>query len=103
MGAGDVKLMVAAGTFLGVPLLFWGAVCSAVAGGVLVMILAFRTRAVCRVAFGTCDLMTLWASGDARKAGVPTLDDPGALAVPYGVAIAAGCAFATFFPELSIF
>ena len=32
MGAGDVKLLGAAGTFLGVPLVFWGATCSAVAG-----------------------------------------------------------------------
>lgn len=75
MGAGDVKLLASAGSFLGFPAIVWGALCTAIAGGVLAAaVLAARRRPRVR-----------------GRAG----------AVPYGVALAAGCAFAGLFPSLS--
>ena len=103
MGAGDVKLMAAAGTFLGFPLVLWGAVCSALAGGLLVAFVALRSRSVGRVATGTWHLLTLGPRQGAFGDASLTLDDPHAIKVPYGVAIAAGCAFAALLPHLSVF
>jgi prepilin peptidase CpaA len=104
MGAGDVKLMAAAGTFFGVPLVFWAAVCAAVAGGVLALVMALTHHAFRRTVRNIGDLLTFWArSGGVRKAEWLTLQDPGTLKLPYGVAIAVGCAFVAFYPDLSVF
>jgi prepilin peptidase CpaA len=104
MGAGDVKLMAAAGTFFGVPLIFWAAVCSAIFGGVLAMIMALRHRVFQRTVHNIRDLLSFWFhSGGIRKAEWLTLQSPGSLKLPYGVAIALGCAFVALFPDLSVF
>jgi prepilin peptidase CpaA len=104
MGAGDVKLMAAAGTFLGVPLVFWGAVCSAVAGGLLAVVAILRHRATARVAANLRDLLAFWIrSGGVRRAEWLTLRTAQTPKVPFGVAIALGCAFVALFPDLSVF
>ncbi|MFN2433567.1 MAG: prepilin peptidase, partial [Gemmatimonadota bacterium] len=95
MGAGDVKLMAAAGTFLGWPLVVQGALYSAIAGGVLALVVVLRAQAVRRTVSSLGGLVTFWAySGRIRKADWLTLRRPDALKVPYGVAIALGCACA---------
>jgi prepilin peptidase CpaA len=104
MGAGDVKLMAAAGSFLGFPLIVSAALWSAVAGGLVMLIVAFRARAGRRVAGNMGRLLSYWAhSGGIRKAEWLTLDSPGALAIPYGVAVALGCAIAALFPRATLF
>jgi prepilin peptidase CpaA len=104
MGAGDVKLMAAAGAFLGVPLVFAAALYSAVAGGLVLMVVALRARATRRVAANMGNLLQYWFhSGGIRKAEWLTLDSPGAVAIPYGLAIALGCAFVVLFPGISLF
>lgn len=76
MGAGDVKLLASAGSFLGFPAILWGALCTAMAGGLLaVVLLAARGR--------------------------PAVRGRAAASVPYAVALAAGCSFAVLFPSLS--
>jgi prepilin peptidase CpaA len=104
MGAGDVKLMAAAGAFLGVPLVFSAAVYSAVAGGLVLLVVALRGQATRRVAANMGNLLLYWFhSGGIRKAEWLTLDSPGAVAIPYGLAIALGCAFVALFPGVSMF
>ena len=104
MGAGDVKLMAAAGTFLGVPLVFWGIVCSALAGALLALALVARRGAVRRVLASTRGLVVYWLnSRSVRVAEWLTLDRADTLKIPFGVAIALGCAFAKLFPSLSTF
>lgn len=104
MGAGDVKLMAAAGAYLGAPLVFSGALFSVAAGVLLVLVVAGRPRAVGQVAANTGNLLSFWVhSGGIRRADWLTLDSPTAIKVPYGVAIAFGCAFAAFFPDLLVF
>ena len=76
MGAGDVKLLASAGSFLGFPAIVWGALCTAMAGGLLALVL-IGARSRLRV--------------HGRVAAT----------VPYGVALAVGCAFAGLFPSLS--
>lgn len=103
MGAGDVKLMSAAGAFLGAPLALSAALFSLGAGVTLGIVLAVRTRALRRVAANTGNLLSLWVtSGGVRQAEWLTLDSPDSVKVPYGVAIAFGCAIAAFFPQLSV-
>jgi prepilin peptidase CpaA len=104
MGAGDVKLMAAAGAFLGVPLVFSAALYSALAGGLVMIVVGLRTRALRRVAANMGNLLLYWVqSGGVRKAEWLSLDSPGAVAIPYGVAIAVGCAFVALFPRVSVF
>ena len=104
MGAGDAKLLAAAGTFLGLPLVLWGALCSAVAGGLLGLGVALSRRVVGRTARNVGGLLAFWAyTGGIRRVEWLTLGTPGTLKVPYGLAIAAGCAFAALAPGLSIF
>jgi prepilin peptidase CpaA len=104
MGAGDVKLMAAVGALLGLPLVLWAALCSAVAGGVLGLLVVFQHRAGRSVLRSMGGLLGYWfSSRGIRKAEWLTLRQPGTLKVPYGVAIAAGCTFAALFPQLSVF
>jgi prepilin peptidase CpaA len=103
MGAGDVKLMAAAGSFLGIPLVFSAALYSALAGGVVLLVVAVRTKSVRRITANMGNLLTYWAQSGIRKAEWLTLDSPGVIAVPYGVAIALGCAVTALFPELALF
>lgn len=104
MGAGDVKLMAAAGAFLGVPLVFSAALYSALAGGLVMLIVALRSGTVRRVFANMRNLLLYWVqSGGIRKAEWLTLGSPGAVAIPYGVAIALGCAFVALFPGVSVF
>jgi prepilin peptidase CpaA len=104
MGAGDVKLMAAAGAFLGVPLVFSAALYSALAGGFVMIVVTLRARAMRRVVGNIHSLFLDWSrSGRIGKAEWLTLDSPGAVAVPYGVAIALGCAFVALFPRVSVF
>jgi hypothetical protein len=57
-----------------------------------------------RVAGNMGKLLVYWVqSGGIRKAEWLTLDSPHALAVPYGLPIAVGCAVAALFPGFKLF
>lgn len=93
MGGGDVKLLTATGAFLGPGKFIVAFLATAVIGAVMGLIAAARQRALTSTLLGMRDL----AVGTARRmvlstAGteLPTLDKPGAVRIPYGVAIAAG-------------
>lgn len=97
VGAGDVKLLVAVTAFTGpgglLPMIIYGGI----AGGVLALVSAVRRGVVLPVVMSSCGLLlhliTLGRHGER-----PTLATPGAHAVPYGVAIAAGAVATWFFP-----
>jgi prepilin peptidase CpaA len=84
-GAGDVKLMAAVGALVGSPLVFWAFLFSAVAGGVLAIIVAAQRGILGVTLLGTRDLVT--SPAGAR----PMIESAGrANRFPYGPAIAAG-------------
>jgi prepilin peptidase CpaA len=64
-GAGDVKLMGAVGAIVGGPLVLWAFLCTALAGGVLAVIVAARRRQLGATLAGTGRLVA--APGAARK------------------------------------
>jgi len=94
MGAGDVKLLAALGSLLGAHEAAVVLVATAMAGGVLALVYVFVRRSL-----GT----TLRNVGSALRfhcwSGVKThpelnLDNPSALRMPYGLAIATGTLYA---------
>lgn len=102
LGGGDVKLLVAFGAFLGPTRIAAAVLVTAFVGGAMGLIAMIRQGAV-RQTFLNLYAM-LWTIG--RRAFGPkkeseghfwvTLDTPGAVTVPYGVAIAAGALYAWF-------
>lgn len=97
LGAGDVKLFAAVGAFLGpaglLPVVIYGGL----AGGALALGSAARRGVVIPVLLSSSGLL-LHLITLGRRGARPTLTTPGAHAVPYGVAIAAGAVAAWFFP-----
>ena len=96
LGGGDVKLLGAVGAFMGTDRLFGALLLVAVVGGVLAMFEAMRRRALGHAltnTFGVAKHLVLFG-----RAGVaPTLEAPGVMSVPYGVAIAVGSLLWWFF------
>lgn len=96
MGGGDVKLLAAVGAFLGPQRLWMALLAMALAGGVMAAWVILRRGAVTETAANLHTLaatfgrktFTGWKGGEGEAA--LTLDTPGALTVPYGVAIAVG-------------
>lgn len=89
MRGGDGKLMAVVGAFLGLErgLLALGA--GAVAAGLLAMVLAVRRGVILPVLLRTRDL-GIWLITFGRHGERPTLGDPGAIAFPFGAALAVG-------------
>jgi prepilin peptidase CpaA len=85
LGGGDAKLLAAIGAFVGPAALPTALLVTALAGGVLALVVAMRRRALGETLAHTRSLVAP-AGVTARR----TLRTPGALAVPYGVAISAG-------------
>ena len=93
MGGGDVKLVAMAGAFLGPERALAALLVTAVAGGVMALAAAWRGRVLLPVLFGSGEVIRHWAT--LGRSGSPTnLASPGAVSIPYGVAIAAGAAVA---------
>ncbi|MEE9206807.1 MAG: A24 family peptidase [Gemmatimonadota bacterium] len=93
MGGGDVKLLTAVGAFLGPGQLIVALLATAVIGGLLGLIAAIRGHAVKETIVGTGRLLRdliLKPFRPGHPVTLPKLGSPGAITVPYGVAIAAG-------------
>lgn len=88
LGGGDAKLLAAVGAFLGLGDLPVALLVTALAGGALALALAVRRGAIGETLSHAGGLVTR----PFRPAAAPlrTLRTPGALAIPYGVAIAVG-------------
>lgn len=90
MGAGDVKLLAAVGSLVGVYDAIVALVATAIAGGVLALIYVF-----CRHRFGTTlrnvgSVLMFHVCNGLRAHPELNLDSPSALRMPYGLAIATG-------------
>ena len=95
VGGGDAKLLMAVGAFVGPAEFVWTALAIAVAGGVLGLVEAVRQGAL-RSVLASCGRLLLgWASLGPRAGLMLAPRRP--LAMPYGLAIAAGSAFWWFF------
>jgi prepilin peptidase CpaA len=93
VGGGDAKLLIMAGAFLG-PMGFSLAIlATAVVGGVMSLIAATRQGVILPVLYNTGGLAK-WMFTLGRCGERTTLVSPGAVSVPYGVAIAIGSVIA---------
>jgi prepilin peptidase CpaA len=90
MGAGDVKLFAAAGSIVGAEQIVPAFLMTAIAGGVLAVLTAWRRGRLLRTFRLTARLLGL---KPAAKAEVESPREHNRF--PYGPAIAAGCVFAT--------
>jgi len=104
IGGGDAKLLTATGAFLGLELPLFGVplaeqrffiaiLATAIIGAIIALIAAARRRALTSTLLGTKDLalgVVQRAVGSPVKTDLPSLDKPGGVRNPYGVAIAAG-------------
>lgn len=89
LGGGDSKLLVAVGAFLGPAGLPMALLVTALVGGVMALGLVVY-RGVLGATLAHCWQLTrrLWTPSTAEP--LRTLGTPGAIAIPYGVAIGAG-------------
>lgn len=95
-GGGDVKLLTALGAFLGPARLPTALFVMAIVGGLLAVVQIVRKGSIPEVAGNLRAIVTTFGrrtftgwKGEESEAAL-TLDSPGALTVPYGIAIAAG-------------
>src|SRR5690606_32818626 len=99
LGGGDVKLLAAVGAFLGPERLVTALLAGGVAGGVLALAVALRRGVLLPALLGTGNVLAHWLTlgraGERR-----TLASPGAITVPYGVAIAVGAVTGWFLSPL---
>jgi prepilin peptidase CpaA len=99
LGAGDGKLLAVVGAFLGPMGLFLAVLYGGIAGGLFALAAAARRGTIWPVLLRTRDL-ALHLVTFGRHGVRWTVDSPGAVSVPYGVAIALGALVAWFFPGL---
>jgi prepilin peptidase CpaA len=90
MGAGDVKLMAAAGAWLGMPGAVLAVLAALVAGGVASLVIALR-RGVLRQALTGAATIAAW--GVSRARGTPPPVTTG-IRFPFALAVVAGVTFA---------
>ena len=89
LGGGDTKLLVVVGAFLGEGRLIGALLLIAVLGGLIAVAEAVRRGVIVPVVLNSMDMMKRWltlgSTGTQRS-----LSTPGAVSIPYGVAIALG-------------
>ena len=92
MGAGDVKLMAAAGAWIGWKAIVFVALYGSLAGGILALIVAMR-RNYLRQAFANMKMLgAYWWVEGVKPLPALTLESKHSVRFPYAVAIAAGLA-----------
>ena len=94
-GGGDLKLLVAVGAFMEPHQFVVALLATAVVGAVLAVGESIRRGALGHLAYNTAGLATHIATG-GRLGHRSSIDTPGAIAVPYGLAIAIGSLVAWF-------
>jgi prepilin peptidase CpaA len=96
VGGGDAKLLVAVGAFLGPKGFLIALLATAIAGGVMSLAWTARRGVILPALLNTRGLLKyVFTAG--RRGERTTLAMPGAVSIPYGVAIAAGAIFALWF------
>lgn len=101
IGGGDAKLLMAAGAFLGPEGLLIAGLAAGALGGLMAVATIVRGRVWLPILLSSRDLLVNLAT--LGKAGArPSLDSPGAVKIPYGVAISLGTMLAWFMPILGV-
>lgn len=99
IGGGDAKLLMVAGAFLGPSGLLVAGLLSGALGGLMAVAIIVRRQVWLPTLLSSKDLLVHLAT--FGKAGErPSLDSPGAVKIPYGVAISLGTLMAWFMPIL---
>ena len=95
LGAGDVKLVACIGSWLGPVAALWVALYTALAGGVMALVLAAATGYLATACRNVWMLLVHWRVGGLRPLPSLTLDEPGGgTRLPYALPIVAGTAAA---------
>lgn len=91
LGGGDAKLLAAVGAFVGLPDLPVALLGTALAGGAMALVAVLRQGAFVET-LHHCWRLVAWLPYAGRGVEAPprTLNTPGAIAIPYGLAIGAG-------------
>ncbi len=89
LGGGDVKLLIVVGAFMGEGRLVGALLLIGVLGGLIALVEAVRRGVIVPVVLNSVDMMKRWATL-GRKGAQRSLSSPGAVSIPYGVAIALG-------------
>lgn len=90
LGGGDGKLIMTVGAFFGFRPFVGALLLIGVLGGLLGIAEAVRQRAILPAAYNAGGMLKRWATLGRSGSPVRTLESPGAIKVPYGVAIALG-------------
>lgn len=93
LGMGDCKLLAAVGVWLGLYQMVYVLFGTAFAGGIFAILFAAREGQLVRALRSTLSVVTGWTQHGIRKNREVSLDNPSALSMPYGPAIAAGVFF----------
>ncbi len=83
MGAGDVKLLAALGAWLGAATVFWVAVYTSVAGGVLAIVVMLARGYLMQGLRNIRTLIQFWWLAGIKPLPAVSLDDPNTLRLPY--------------------
>jgi prepilin peptidase CpaA len=94
MGAGDVKLMAAIGSLVGPKNTLVVLLATAISGGVLGLVYAIYRRRVGSTLRNVGSVLRFHAWAGVQAHPELNLDNPAALRMPYGLAIAAGTLYA---------
>jgi prepilin peptidase CpaA len=96
VGGGDAKLLIAVGAFMGPAGFVVAGLATAVAGGVMALAWSAHKGVILPVLLNTGGLLKyVFTAG--RSGERATLETPGAVSVPYAIAIAAGTLFALWY------
>jgi prepilin peptidase CpaA len=90
MGGGDVKLMAAVGAWAGITQVMSILLVAAIAGGILAVGYMVLHRQVLETLLNTLELVRHHATSGLQPHPVLNVRQPGAVRLPYGVAIAMG-------------
>jgi prepilin peptidase CpaA len=90
LGGGDGKLLVTVGAFFGLRPFVGALLLIGVLGGLLGIVEAVRQGVILPAVYNAGGMLKRWATLGRRGDAAQTLDSPGAVKVPYGVAIALG-------------
>ena len=90
MGAGDVKLLGAVGSWLGPSVVLYAALYSVLAGGVLALVVGAMHGYLGTALSNLWGLLNFWRTAGIRPLPGLTIDDAAGPRLAYGVAIAAG-------------
>ena len=93
LGMCDCKLLAAVGAWLGLYQMVYVLFGTALAGGILAVLFVSRKGRLGHALRSTLSLVSGWTQHGIRKNSEVSLDNPSALSMPYGPAIAAGVLF----------